>query len=228
MIDKTLAFVAPHHCYSCQKTGPVLCDSCKYDIVDDAQNICIVCGAANEQGICTRCGTFYEKAWQIGERDGVLLKLIDDYKFERVRAAGDIAADLLHDRLPILPDNTIVVPVPTISAHIRQRGYDHTAIIAKRFAKLRKLPHRQLLLRKSDTHQRGSDRKTRFAQAESAFSAGKKLDKTAHYLVVDDILTTGATLQFAAKALKGAGATSVWVAILARQPLDKSPFHLLK
>lgn len=221
MIDKALAFVAPYHCYNCHKIGSVLCDSCKYDIVDDALNVCIVCGSSSEVGICSGCRTYYEKAWQIGERDGVLLQLLDDFKFERVRAAGDTAADLLDQRLPILPAETIVVPVSTISAHIRQRGYDHTAIIAKRFAKLRGLRYSPLLIRQNNSQQRGSDRKTRFKHAESAFGVKNDVQAVVPYLVIDDILTTGATLRFAAKTLRDAGVQSVWVAILARQPLAK-------
>ncbi len=221
MIDKALAIVAPHHCYNCQKAGAVLCDSCKYDIVDEANSACIVCGSVNQAGICSSCHTYYEKAWSIGAREGVLLKVIDDYKFERVKAFGADAAELLDSYLPDLPAGTVVVPVPTIASHIRQRGYDHTMLIAKAFAKRRKLSSKTLLGRTTATMQRGASRKERFEQAEAAFTIADSIDPDTPYLIVDDVVTTGATVQFAAKTLHDAGARTIWVAVLARQPLDK-------
>ena len=228
MIDELLAIIAPHHCYLCGETGPILCQSCKYDIASDAQTGCIVCGSATENGICSSCRTSYEKAWCVGERIDELERLLDDYKFERVRAAHVVLADLLHLVLPVLPSNTIIVPVPTIAPHIRQRGYDHTVLIAKRLAKLRDLPCRHLLKHNGVSTQRGANRKTRIAQAKQAYRVYSDIDRSINYLLVDDIVTTGATLQYAAKTLKDAGATDVWVAAIARQPLDKAHSHLLK
>lgn len=223
MIDRILSIVAPHHCYNCQKTGPVLCDSCKYDIVEEDIRVCIVCGRVDPSGICSSCKTFYEKAWQIGEREGLLSRLVDDYKFERVKSFGSIAADMLDQRIDQLPASTIVVPVPTISAHIRQRGYDHTALVAKAFAQARSLSYSPVLVRKEMSHQRGAGRNARFQRASKAFRVNGKLDASTPYLIIDDVLTTGATLQFAAKALRETGAEHVWVAIIARQPIDKRP-----
>ncbi len=221
MIDTALSIVAPHYCYNCQKTGSVLCDSCKYDIVDEAIEACIICNAPEPSGICVSCRTFYEKAWHIGSREGALLQLINDYKFERVRVAYKAAADLLDMYIPDLPADTVVVPIPTIAAHIRQRGYDHTALIAKAFARKRGLTYTPLLKRATTSHQRGASRSERFKQAAAAFSVGSAVESQPPYLLIDDVLTTGATLQYAAKTLHDAGAQHVWAAIIARQPIAK-------
>jgi competence protein ComFC len=145
--------------------------------------------------------------------------LIYAYKFGRSRAGYVAAADMFDTALPQLPQDCIVTAVPTIAAHIRQRGYDHTALIAQEFARRRGLPFRSLLVRTDNTRQQGASKKQRFAQARSAFACVTA--KPAIHLLIDDVFTTGATAQYAALRLREAGATEVWLAVLARQPLEK-------
>lgn len=221
MINKVLQLIAPHHCYGCQKIGQTLCANCKYDIEEDGFDACIVCTRPSSAGICTTCHTTYDKAWCVGDRLGALERLIDAYKFERVKDACVPLVELLDSRLPVLPESVIIVPIPTVPKHIRQRGYDHAAMIAKQLAKRRSLPYQVLLERTDVTMQRGKNKKQRMQQAESAYRCNATLDPAAIYLLVDDVVTTNATIRFGADALRKAGATDVWVAVLARQPLDK-------
>lgn len=58
-------------------------------------------------------------------------------------------------------------------------------------------------------------------QAKGAFTCKASLDTDVPYLLIDDIVTTNSTLRYAAQALKGGGASQVWVAVVAHQPLDK-------
>ncbi len=222
MLNKLLQIVAPHHCYGCTKIGYVLCANCKYDIIDEAQDACIVCDAPAVDGICGLCRTTYSKAWCVGDRRGPLMAVIDGLKFDHVKAAAGTLAELLDDRLPLLPQGTIVVPVPTIPSHIRQRGYDHTLLIARLFAKQRNLPLKQPLIRLDRKVQRGRSKKERLEQARAAFSCPGRLDEAPVYLLIDDVVTTNATLRYAADALMTAGAKTVWVGVAARQPLDKT------
>ena len=64
----------------------------------------------------------FDNAWYVGERSGALKLLIGTYKFERVGGAYREIVDLLDTRVSELPVETIVVPVPTIASHVRQRG----------------------------------------------------------------------------------------------------------
>lgn len=182
---------------------------------------CIVCGTiAAKQGICAECQAAYSRAWCAGERSGALREAIDSYKFYNNYAAHKDLAALLSERIGRLPENCIIVPVPTVPSHIRQRGYDHALLLAKRLAKLQNRPVVQLLKRKTATKQRGQNKANRRAQASRAFDRRKRADPDAVYLLVDDVITTGATLHFAAKALRAAGASEVWAGVIARQPLD--------
>jgi predicted amidophosphoribosyltransferase len=122
----------------------------------------------------------------------------------------------------VLPAETIIVPIPTIAAHVRQRGYDHIQLVARQFAKLRGgMSFERPLERISTASQRGANKRQRFTQAESAFRVTTSLKADRPYLLIDDVVTTNATLRYAALALRDAGAQQVWVAVIARQPLDK-------
>jgi predicted amidophosphoribosyltransferase len=158
----------------------------------------------------------YSRAWVVGEREGVLEKIIHDYKFQRNVSAVQVSADLLEKRLPYLPDNTILIPVPTITRHIRIRGYDHTVILANEIAKRRSLQAKSVLRRNHNLVQVGSDAPTRHKQAKTAFCTPERLDSNCPYLLVDDVITTGATIKYAAQALRDKGAQEIWIAALAR------------
>lgn len=219
MIDTLLSFIAPHHCYGCGKIGQALCDNCKYNISIEPYGRCIVCEklANSANALCSSCIVPYQRAWCVGERTDELQLLIGAFKFQNVKSAYKPLADLLDQTLPELPSNTVIIPIPTVSAHIRQRGYDHTLLISRRLADLRNLRLSPALERASSTMQRGTGRKERIRQAKKAFRCQIKLDPAVPYLLVDDVVTTGATLKFAAQTLRQAGAETVWVATVSRQ-----------
>jgi ComF family protein len=222
MIDKLLSFVAPHHCSGCAQTGSLLCDNCKYDIIQEPFGACSACGKriAGSNGLCGECQVPYQRAWSVADRRDHLQQLIDNYKFTNTKAAYAPLADLLHARLPELPSNTVIVPIPTVSSHIRQRGYDHMLLVVRRLGRLRKLPVATNLQRATNTKQRSAGRALRIQQAKKAFVCRRTLDSSLTYLLIDDVITTGSTVKYAAQTLLDAGATTVWVASISRQPLD--------
>lgn len=221
MFDTLLSYVAPHPCYSCGKIGSVLCDNCKYNISQEYFRGCFVCGTETFLADrCLHCTTPYSRSWCIGTRLGVLRQIIDGYKFYNNYAAHRVLASLLSERIGQLPKGTIIVPIPTVASHIRVRGYDHTLLVARQLAKQQRLSLETSLYRRTSTKQRGESRKIRQAQAKAAFAVKGRLMSDKTYLLIDDVVTTGATLEYGAKALKAAGAGDVWVAALAYHPLD--------
>ncbi len=221
ILDSLLSQVAPHYCCSCGEIGNLLCESCKYDINSDHVNSCLFCGRPTSiADACRYCHSDITRMWCVGERSGGLEKLINLYKFNYAKAASASLSEVLLACLPQLPPETVIVPIPTLRAHIRQRGYDHALLVARAIAEEQKLTLAQPLERITNTVQRGTDRKQRIAQAKQAFRVSKGVEMAIPYLLIDDVVTTGATLRYAAKALKDAGATTVWAAAIARQPLD--------
>lgn len=215
--------LAPHYCCSCGEIGAVLCERCKYDIVSEPYEACILCHniAKPTENLCNSCKTAFSHAWVVGSRTDALKRIIDDFKFERVRAAYRIFSGLFDATLPNIPPDVIVVPIPTIAKHVRVRGYDHMRLIAREFAKVRHLSYSPCLYRATTTMQRGASRVVRREQAEAAFAV-RNVRQNSRYLIVDDVSTTGATLEYASRALLQAGASEVWAAVLATQPLEKS------
>lgn len=222
MLDTLLSFTAPHHCSGCGLAGTLLCDNCKYDIISEPFSACVACGEGlgGRNGLCGDCKLPYKRAWCVAPRQEHLERLIDSFKFTYARSAYDPLAGLLDSYLPDLPRNVRIVPVPTINSHIRQRGYDHTLLIARRLGRLRKLAVDTSLRRQTSTMQRGVGARKRTEQAKKAFKCPTPADPEAIYLLIDDVITTGATVKYAAQTLIDAGAKTVWVASISRQPLD--------
>ncbi len=218
-----LDLIAPHSCRGCGHTGSVLCDRCKKYILKNHQNLCPICKTSNQNGTCKTHQKALPPTFILGERSGLLGHLIHDFKYQSVRALAQPLAELLSQILPTPTSNTIIVPLPTISKHIRARGLDHTYLIAKRLAKLH--PNyrvQKLLIRAKDTVQVGSDLKTRLSQATEAYTINHKykISPSTTYILLDDVWTTGASLLSATKKLQQAGANHTKLAILSLSRID--------
>ncbi len=221
IVELLMDIIAPHPCLGCGKVGSVLCAHCKYNIISEPFVGCIVCGIACKSGICTSHHSPIEKAFVVSERSGVLEKAINSLKFHNLKAAAKDLAVLLDESLPLLPANTIIVPIPTVSSHIRQRGYDQVELIARYFAELRELEIKNVLRRVGTDTQHKLGRPERELAAKRAFRLenGYEVPSNSPVLILDDIITTGSTVQQAALLLKPLS-QHVWVGALAYQPLD--------
>lgn len=207
--------ICPHYCSLCGKIGSLLCDCCKNDLCTDYANHCLSCGAPIHDH-CPVCTLPFSGQWTFSFRDANLKKMISRYKFESVRSFGETFAALIDSILPQLPPNTIIVPMPTIRRHIRERGFDHALLLAKALARRRHLSCEPILGRAKNTIQVGSDRQTRLAQAKHAYKLIAKINPESNYLVIDDVWTTGASICSACELLGQNGAHRVMVAVLAR------------
>lgn len=223
MLDAVLGLIAPHHCCGCGFEGVVLCDDCKKYIISRPYEDCAVCEKAADMGnLCSRHRLPYRQLYCVSSRQGALRRLIDDYKFHRVRAADVVLAELLNEALPELSDTTVIVPIPTTAKNSRKRGYDHMWRIARRLGKLRGLPVRPLLRRRNNVTQHyAKTAAQRRKQAAEFFEVVGTVDPKATYLLIDDIFTTGATLTEAARALRKAGAKDIIVGVIARHSNDR-------
>lgn len=220
MVDKMLTFIAPHLCSGCGEIGTLLCDHCKYDIIKTSFDACMVCKSPTSVGICIEHNKSLKNAWIVGERRGTLQRLIGGYKFQNMKAAAKDLAGLLDTCLPALAKDVVFVPIPTAPAHIRERGYDHTLLLTKYLAHMRNLPIERVIARRNVETQHHANRADRIKQAVTAFRLQGSIDPAKHYIIVDDVITTGATIDFASQLLADAGATNISVAALALQPLD--------
>ena len=156
-----------------------------------------------------------EGFWSVGWRDGVLDQLIKDYKYKSVRDAGVVLAEVLDTVLPNDLKDVILVPLPTIGRHVRERGFDHTMYLAKHLARRRGWKVKSLLSRATDTVQVGAKVAQRQEQAKNTYAVTGKINPNRVYLLIDDIWTTGASMKAAIELMHKAGAVHVDVVVLA-------------
>ena len=151
--------------------------------------------------------------------EGLAKKLMHAYKFDCKRAATKDIAFVMDLWLPYLEPSCIFTWVPTLSKHVRRRGFDHTKLLAKEFSSLRNLKIVATLDRIGATSQVGANKAQRKAQLKNAFAIrGKKDISGKNIILIDDVVTTGATIEACSKVLYTAGVSSVSVAAFARTP----------
>jgi ComF family protein len=152
-------------------------------------------------------------------------------KFEQIEPLGswfaERLAELAHNEGNLLAAD-VVVPVPLHRDRERERGYNQAALISRPLAKRLRLPHKAVLLMRTRARpdKRILSLEERWDSVRGAFATrpGSQVDSL-RVLLVDDVLTTGATLDACARALREAGAKSViglTVARAVRNPLASS------
>ena len=124
----------------------------------------------------------------------------------------------MSELLPTNSNDMVVCPLPTAPARIRARGFDHAKLIAKYLADDAGLEQKDYLGRRSNVRQLGSTRAQRLEQMKNEFFVKPGLDLSGkEVLLVDDVVTTGASLSAAAKTLKRAGANRVTAIVFAQK-----------
>lgn len=213
-----LDMVLPNRCVRCQREGGIFCDRCK-------KYISII-----NPGYVMEDMYGFEKLLVAGLKEGWFEKMVRDFKYKGRRDYGEFLAEklgeVIFDEVKRIEIRKIVlVPLPTIQKHIRERGFDHTLrlcfelenFLQKRLAKLSmKVEYEDLLVRKNKTVQVGKEKKERMKQAEKAYGIreGIKIESKTLYVLVDDVTTTGASLTAAKKILQ---ANLVWAAVLMKE-----------
>ena len=147
--------------------------------------------------------------------NSVLRSAMWAFKFRRQwRLAPDLA-EVLIERIPkTLSSDAVLVPVPLHVSRLITRGFNQAALLAKEVSAHTHLPHRTLLRRVLPTgHQSRRTKQERLCMLRYTFRAMKASKKYAHVILVDDLSTTGMTLDMCAKELKKHGVQCVegWV-----------------
>lgn len=212
---------SPVRCAGCDLPGAVLCPECARELpLIDARRACSQCGADGGHNVCSECGerTFaFARAVCAGRLEPPLSRAITLYKDAGERRYATLLGGLL---LAVCepwrgwPD--AVGAVPSSREALARRGFDHTRALATALATGLHVPvvSRLAVARRRD--QRALGREQRFANIEGSFRLVHGAPPPARILLVDDVLTTGATLDGAARVLLAAGAEEVRVAAVAR------------
>jgi ComF family protein len=161
----------------------------------------------------------YDYARSAAVYGGVMRDALHRFKFDGRRALAQPLADLAVEQCGTsLPDGIVaVIPVPLARDREWERGYNQAALLAERVAKRLDVPIRAGWLgrQRATTPQTDLPAAERFANVRGAFRATSAVAGR-HVLLVDDVLTTGATLAECARALRAAGASCIGVLTVAR------------
>lgn len=219
MIQTLLSLLAPDDCLVCGYEGSVLCLACR-KAIPDTQSCCFLCmKSTSYHRTCDNCRAVssIDTAIVATSYAHHTKAALHAYKYTNRRSVAKPLANLLYERSQSVAHDAVVTFVPTIGAHIRARGFDHARLLAREYAKQCGTASFPLLCRTQQTVQVGASRMTRLNNMQHAFIAiNHKLFMGKTVILVDDVITTGATVISAAKTLKAAGAQNVIVVAVAQ------------
>ncbi len=220
LIEHIIRLFAPHVCIGCgAEDDKLLCDGCTQSL-PPVPSRCYRCKAVTDgYAVCGDCAerTSLRQVLVYTHHQGTAKELLHRMKYERAQAGMAEAAALMAGHLDCLPQDVVLTHVPTATSRVRQRGYDHARLLARSLGHRSDTPYRTLLGRIGQAHQVGSGRAERLRQLEGAFRPVHAADiRGRHVVLVDDVLTTGATLETAARVLRRAGAARVSAIVFAQ------------
>jgi ComF family protein len=204
-----------------------LCTGCLAEIKDIISPLCTICGAPfiSRTGIdhicgeCLRDPPFFTKARAAFEYDGSVRSLIKKTKFQDDRYALKTICQITAKNMTYISysDPGLLVPVPLHTSRLRQRGFNQALELAKGIFHGLPIDNDLLVRHKKTPPQTGLDGERRRRNVEDAFYATRRLKKPCFKVtIIDDIFTTGSTVNACAKALKKAGVGQVEVFTIAR------------
>lgn len=215
MFERLLELIAPDECLICQKEGSSICRKCADYYLTIRVPACPICNTLSKDG--SSCKTCRVKSKLSGATipyryNGVTKELISQMKYEGRRSVARQLGSMLPEWLG---NDYILTYVPADGPARRRRGFDQAKLIARGYGKAYNTDVRTLLVRKKHNRQVGKNRAERIHNVQGNFVSIKSLDG-ANVLLVDDVITTGATASECAKALKQAGACKVWLLAVAK------------
>jgi predicted amidophosphoribosyltransferase len=208
-LAELIAIVAPPGCVSCHTptaAGERLCASCTRAL-PWLRRGCPRCALPSHQRrACPAATAAFDRAWAPMAYEGVARDLVAALKFRSALPVADLMAAHMAANLPApLRGEAAIVPVPTVRSRRRRRGFDPAGALAEALARRLERPLVPCLERRDRSgRQVGAGRKARREAGRLLFTAR---DTPPLALLVDDVHTTGATLDAAARALTAAGTT---------------------
>jgi ComF family protein len=219
------AVFAPR-CLLCGESGAEgrdLCRAC-HRALPWNRSACLRCALPlPEPGLCGAC---LQRPPPLTETHAAFVygfpldRLVPRFKFHNDLVAGRLLSELMAEGLRGLPKPAALVPVPLHDSRLRQRGYDQALELGKALARALQVPllPRVLVRTRATAPQSELDAVARQRNLRRAFEVRAGALLPDHVALIDDVMTTGATLEAAARCLRRAGAARVDAWVCARVP----------
>lgn len=228
VLDSVIGWIAPPQCISCGREGSTLCLGCSISEIVPYGEQCWLCNARSLGGrTCAKCraGGSPRFVWVTTNYSGAAKELVKIYKFGHQRAAANSLSDLMlqtlfdfNDERSVTKLDYLIVPIPTATTRVRQRGFGHSELLARVLSHKIALQNAPALGRLGQTRQLGSKRSDRLKQPEgNYFIRLPRIIEGRNILLVDDVVTTGATIREATRVLRKAGAKRIDALIFAKR-----------
>lgn len=217
----------PTRCLICGKYGQELCFDCAQNIEIIKTNLCPECGKISTTGkycdSCRRSKKPHLSQIIVATRYNVgpIKQLVSLYKYDGFRGLAKPLGELIVCRLKSLNisfNDAVVVPVPLYIKRKNRRGFNQSELLARHISKQLSLSGGDALARNRDTVPQVSLKKNqRTTNISGAFACvDRELVCNKNVILVDDVVTTGATLEECGKILKENGARKIIGAVIAR------------
>jgi ComF family protein len=226
-----LDLLFPRWCVGCGREGDFICASCQRSLPRIMPPLCPRCGQPQmNANLCPTCVGW--PAYIDGIRapfkfDGVIRQAIHEMKYNSLRTMAALLGGWLGDYLAANPlPAEVLVPVPLHRQRLRERGYNQSRLLAQELSRLTGLPLvDDCLIRERNTtpQARTPTAEQRRRNVADAFSCRDRRLEARPVLLIDDVSTSGATLDACAQALKAAGASSVWGLVIAKEIKETAP-----
>ncbi|MCA9859497.1 MAG: ComF family protein [Thermomicrobiales bacterium] len=216
LLTPVIEVAYPPRCPECGLRGCWVCADCLAATPLFAEPRCPICSLplTHDTCACDELPNRIDRLWVAGPYDGWLRRAIYQFKFSGETARGPHLASMLVPGCAGLDDDVVIVPVPLHRTRQRSRGYDQVAIIASELSELAGRPLTSCLVKTRETQaQVGLGAAERSLNLWDAFAVEPGIGAPPKVLLVDDVLTTGATMTECARALRREGTS--WVGAVA-------------
>lgn len=225
-INNIIEFIFPPICISCNtynnETDYLVCSPCWERAANRDYPICSSCRhPVGSNGICAKCKDLnYFPVFSLGEYKDPLKAIIHQYKYHGLKRLGETLAEKLMDRFQ---DNLakygsdLIIPVPLRSYREKSRGFNQAAVLADIIGKRLNRPSapEALIKIRRTADQARLDLKQRLENIKGSFKVSNVNLANKKVIIVDDVITTGATVAEAARVIIEAGAKPVAVCTIA-------------
>lgn len=218
-----LDWLFPPSCISCGAEGYRICPQCQNAFDRNASAICVICGRrVRSKGICSQCKNSkpdFDQLRSLYDYKGGVREVIHRLKYNNDLSLAEMMADQLIDFVKTQAwQIDIIIPLPLFETRRMERGYNQSALLAIPMGLKLGIKYRSnAIMRIKDTKpQVGLNEAERWRNVSDAFLADHKTVNNKNILIIDDVTTTGATMNAAALAARKAGAKAIYCLTFAR------------